>query len=104
VTNSAIGDAGLAALAPALRRLPSLEYLHLLENPLGDEGLARRRPRGAAADREPAAAPPPTTGGLKKLKMLTLSYTSSPTPAAPPSPLRSTSARCRRSRISSWVA
>ena len=60
--NAAIGDAGLVALAPALRRLPSLEELLLCGNdPLGDEGLAA------------LVAPP--TGGLKKLRGLDLDYT-----------------------------
>ena len=36
----ALGDAGLTALAPALRRQPALENLSLLYNPLGDKGLA----------------------------------------------------------------
>ena len=57
--STALGDAGLVALAPALRRLPALERLGLGDNPLGDEGLAalvaprrrrqvrrRRRPEG----------------------------------------------------------
>ena len=34
-----IGDAGLVALAPALRRLPVLEQLCLHGNPLGDKHL-----------------------------------------------------------------
>ena len=38
--NAGIGDAGLVALAPALRRLPALVTLGLMLNPLGDEGLA----------------------------------------------------------------
>jgi len=33
LSNAAIGDAGLVALAPALRRLPALEYLSLWCNP-----------------------------------------------------------------------
>eukprot|EP00964_Phaeocystis_antarctica_P145431 scaffold111497_cov48-Phaeocystis_antarctica.AAC.1 len=37
--STAIGDAGLVALAPALRRMPALEELHLVNNPFGDEGL-----------------------------------------------------------------
>ena len=36
----AISDAGLVALAPALRRRPALECLLLNHNPFGDEGLA----------------------------------------------------------------
>ena len=61
-----IGDAGLVALAPALRRLPSLESIDLAYNPLGDEGLAA------------LVAPPPLAGALSltiqlltKLKLLT---------------------------------
>ena len=61
--NTAIGDAGLVALAPALRRRPALENLGLSRDPLGDEGLAA------------LVAPPPPTGGLAKLKSLDLSYT-----------------------------
>ena len=40
LSNAAIGDAGLVALAPALRRRPALEELVLHGNPFGDEGLA----------------------------------------------------------------
>jgi len=88
------------ALAPALRRLPALEGLYLDFNPFGDEGLA-----ALVAPPLPAPGPlPPPTGGLAKLKWLDLSWTSytprSPTPAAPSSPLRSTAARCQRSRSS----
>ena len=61
--DAAIGDAGLVALAPALRRLPALEKLYLGRSPLGDEGLAA------------LVAPPPPTGGLAKLRLLLLSYT-----------------------------
>jgi len=91
--STGIGDAGLVALAPALRRRPALEELYLYSNPLGDEGLS-----ALLAPPPPAGAPPPTTGGLAKLEALDLSHTQSPTPAAPPSLLRSTAARCRRSR------
>ena len=97
--STAIGDAGLVALAPALRRLPALEGLGLGDNPLGDEGLA-----ALVAPPPPAGAPPPTTGGLTKLKELTSAAPRSPTPAAPPSPPRSTAARCRRSRSSISLA
>ena len=65
-----IGDAGLVALAPALRRLPALEALHLSRNPLGNEGLA-----ALVAPPLPAGAPPPAAGGLAKLKVLSLSRT-----------------------------
>ena len=68
--NAAIGDAGLVALAPALRRLPALDELDLEGNPFGDEGLA-----ALVAPPPPAGAPPPTTGGLAKLKVLDLRYT-----------------------------
>ena len=69
--NAAIGDAALAALAPALRRRPALERLFLCGNPLGDEGLA-----ALVAPPPPAAgAPPPPTGVLPKLEVLGLSYT-----------------------------
>ena len=62
--NTAIGDAALVALAPALRRRPALE-LNFRCNPLGDEGLAA------------LVAPPlpPPTGGLNELKTLELSHT-----------------------------
>ena len=62
-----IGDEGLVALAPALRRLPALEILHLAQNPLGDEGIA-----ALVAPPLPAGAPPPATGVLAKLKELYL--------------------------------
>ena len=60
-----IGDAGLVALAPALRRLPGLETLGLGGNPLGDEGLAA------------LVAPPLPAGArvLTKLGALDLSIT-----------------------------
>ena len=60
LSGAAIGDAGLVALAPALRRLPALERLALYGNPFGDEGLAA------------LVAPPPTAGVLTKLKVLDL--------------------------------
>ena len=68
--NAAIGDAGLVALAPALRRRPALEALYLGNNPFGDEGLA-----ALVAPPLPAGAPPPTTAGLAKLKRLDLDNT-----------------------------
>ena len=67
--SAAIGDAGLVALAPVLRRRPALEHLSFFGNPLGDEGLA-----ALVAPPPPAGAPPPTTGGLAQLKMLHLGY------------------------------
>ena len=63
--SAAIGDAGLVALAPALRRRPALEWLGLYGNPFGDEGLA-----ALVAPPPAAGAPPPTTGGLAQLKVL----------------------------------
>ena len=67
--SAAIGDAGLVTLAPALRRRPALEFLGLLNNPLGDEGLA------ALVAPPPADALPPPIGVLTKLKALHLSRT-----------------------------
>ena len=58
------------ALAPALRRLPALEHLILVDNPLGDEGLA-----ALLAPPPPAGALPPPTGVLAKLKVLNLVFT-----------------------------
>ena len=69
--NAAIGDAALAALAPALRRRPALERLDLQSNPFGDEGLAAL----VAPPPPPAGTPPPPAGGLKKLKKLDLDGT-----------------------------
>ena len=65
-----MGDAGLVALAPALRRRPALEGLELGDNPFGDEGLA-----ALVAPPPQAGAPPTTTGGLTKLKLLELGGT-----------------------------
>ena len=70
LANTAIGDAGLVALAPALRRRPALGWLTFWNNPFGDEGLAAL----VAPPPPPAGAPPPT-GGLAKLKQLSLSRT-----------------------------
>ena len=70
LNNAAIGDAGLVALAPAVRRLPALEDLNLSYNPFGDKGLA-----ALVALPLPAGAPPPPTGVLAKLKELNLSST-----------------------------
>ena len=67
LTQAAIGDAGLVALAPALRRLPALVDLSLSENPFGDEGLT-----ALLAPPPPAGALSPPTGVLKKLKELIL--------------------------------
>ena len=65
--STAIGDAGLVALAPALRRLPALEHLDLTDNPFGDEGLAAL----VAPLPLPSSAPPPLT----KLRVLDLEHT-----------------------------
>ena len=58
--SAAIGDAGLVALAPALRLLPALDDLMLVDNPFGDEGVAAL-----------VASPWPLT----KLKVLLLDFT-----------------------------
>jgi len=71
LNSAAIGDVGLVALAPALRRLPALKHLRLNGNPFGDEGLAAL----VAPPPPPAGAPPPPTGVLTKLKWLDLGYT-----------------------------
>ena len=57
-------------LMHALRRLPALEVLSLGANLLGNEGLAAL----VAPPQQPAGASPPT-GGLKKLKDLSLDST-----------------------------
>ena len=67
--NAGIGDAALAALAPALRRRPALKHLYLRANPFGDEGLA------ALVAPPPAGTPPLPAGGLKKLELLDLRST-----------------------------
>ena len=67
--NAAIGDAGLVALAPALRRRPALATLDLSGNPFGDEGLA------ALVAPPPADAPPPQAEALAQLKGLGLGST-----------------------------
>ena len=66
--NAAIGNAGLVALAAALRRRSTLISLRLMNNPLGDEGLA------AIAAEAPGSTWPPK-GGLPKLKELNLEDT-----------------------------
>ena len=70
LSHSAIGDAGLVALAPTFRRLPALKALGLQANPLGDEGLA-----ALVAPPPPAGATRPPTGVLTNLERLYLSYT-----------------------------
>ena len=64
-----IDDAGLVALAPALRWLPLLRRLRLVANPFGDEGLA-----ALVAPPPPVGAPPPPTDELTKLKKLDLTF------------------------------
>jgi len=71
INGTAIGDAGLVALAPALRRRPALEVLTLSGNPFGDQGLTAL----VAPPPPPAGALPPPTGGLAKLKALYLERT-----------------------------
>ena len=53
---TSIGDAGLVALAPALRRRPALENINLWKNPFGDEGLAALV----------APPPPPPAGACRR--------------------------------------
>ena len=67
---TSIGDAGLVALAPALRRRPALKKLELIGNPLGDEGLA-----ALLAPPPPAGALPPPKRVLARLGTLDLRYT-----------------------------
>ena len=55
--NNPLGNAGLAALAPALRQLPTLQTLSLTNTSIGDEGLA-------------ALVAPPTAGVLGSLVSL----------------------------------
>ena len=61
--SNGIGDAGLAALALYLRRLPSLQELSLKMNPFGDQGI------------RDLVAPLDQTGGLPALKWLSLNQT-----------------------------
>jgi len=56
-----LGDAGLAALLPALRRLPPLKVLGLEETSIGDEGVA-------------SLVAQPTAGALKSLERLDLDH------------------------------
>ena len=69
--NAAIGDAGIAALAPALRQLPALETLGLESNPLGDDGIATFVVPPPLA----CALSPPAGGVLAGLKQLYLGFT-----------------------------
>ena len=59
LAHNQIGDAGLAALAPALRQLCKLKALNLHANQIGNQGLA-------------ALLAPPTAGVLKSLEHLYL--------------------------------
>ena len=68
--NAAIGDAALAALAPALWRRPALKSILLYGNPLSEDGLAALMPPPP-----PAGTPPPPAGGLKNLEFLNLGGT-----------------------------
>ena len=68
--NAAITDAGLVALAPALRRWPALECLLFNLSPFGDEGLA-----ALVAPPPAAGALAPPTGGLTTLRTLSLHST-----------------------------
>ena len=61
LANNPLGDAGLAALLPALRRLPPLKGLSLLGTNIGDEGVA-------------SLVAQPTAGALKSLELLRLDY------------------------------
>ena len=71
LTNASIGDDGMVALAPAVRRLPALESLSVAGNAFSDDGLA-----ALVAPSLPAGAPPPLpTGPLATLKSLDLSDT-----------------------------
>ena len=70
--NAAIGDAGIAALAPALRQLPALETLGLESNPLGDDGIAALVAPPPLAG---ALSPPAGGGVLVGLKKLYLGFT-----------------------------
>jgi len=84
LARTAIGDAGLVALAPVLRRRPALKSLDLHCNAFGDEGLAALVAPPPAADAPPpaadapppaAGAPPPPPGALTNLESLALGLT-----------------------------
>ena len=77
LVSTAIGDAALVALAPALRRLPALGLLSLQDSLFGDEGLAAlvAPPPPAGSPPPPAGALPPSAGVLTKLTVLDLSDT-----------------------------
>ena len=94
-----VGDAGASALAAALGQgaLPRLQYLTLNSAAIGDAGLVALAPalrrRRTCRRRE----------GWRSSSRSTSATPRSQTPAAPPSPLRSTAARCRRSRSSTCL-
>ena len=70
--DAAIGDAGMVALAPALRRLPALGSLDLSGNRLlGDEGAAAL----VAPPPPPADAPTTMIRALRKLRTVWLNNT-----------------------------
>ena len=69
LSSAGITDAGLVALAPALRLLPALERIYLSSNLIGDEGLAALVPPPP-----PPGALPPPTGMMTKLKSINLSW------------------------------
>ena len=72
LSNAAIGDAGMVALAPALRRLPALGSLDLSGNRLlGDEGAAAL----VAPPPPPADAPTTMIRALRKLRTVWLNNT-----------------------------
>ena len=120
-----VGDAGASALAAALGRgaLPRLKSLYLAAPPSATRGWwPSRRPCGggprwsvsvSVATRSATRASPPSwrrrrrqvrrrrrPEGWRSSRRSTSATPRSPTPAAPPSPLRSTAARCRRSSSS----
>ena len=72
LNSAAIGDAGLVALAPALRRRLALKTLELVNNPFGDEGIGALV---APPPPPPAGALSPPKGVLTKLTALHLNST-----------------------------
>ena len=70
LTYADISDAGLVALAPALRRRPALGRLYLCGTECSDESIT-----ALVAPPPPAGALPPPTAVLAKLKRLDLSDT-----------------------------
>ena len=104
--SATFGDAGLAALAPALRRRPALEQLYLCGSPLDDEGspLGDEGLAALVAPPPPAGTPPPPAGGLKKLEVLDLDGTqvTDAGRANPRRRARQRSVACARAARSSW--